>query len=247
MAVAVTQAFVALSLPAAPPVAESDEIETADPSAASASIGRRYLLMLKAGLTEVTRDSVVRHAVLITAFVYGLNTHDEYSALVADEKGTATSVIAVLVGITAVGEAMGTALAGRTARMRNTTMAALLILAAALFATGAALGGLLGFLGLAVASGIHNNLIVVNGARLQDTIEGPARATVTSVGGLFTELVAIGTFVTYAAGSTWLSVSSLVGVLSVPLVVTALLVPRWTPPPADADFPETPAGDEGSR
>ncbi len=229
VAVALGQSLIAATLPAAPKVAESDEIDTGDAPAAG-SIATRYVRMLKAGLCEVTREHAVRNAVLITAFIYGLNTHDEYFALVAAEKGTATTFIAVLVGITSVGEAVGTALAGRTVAMRNGTMAAFLVLAAALFAGGSAVGGLLGFLGLAVASGIHNNLIVVNEARLQDTIAGPARATVTSVNGLLTELVAIGTFVVYAAGSAWLSVSSLVAVMGIPLVVAALLVPRWTPP-----------------
>ncbi|MGI8691410.1 MAG: MFS transporter [Geodermatophilaceae bacterium] len=234
VAVTLGQALIAASLPAAPKVAEADEIDTGDAPAAG-SIATRYLRMLKAGLTEVSREHAVRNAVLITAFIYGLNTHDEYFALVAAEKGTATTFIAVLVGITAVGEAVGTALAGRTVAMRNSTMAALLVLAAALFAGGSVSGGLVGFVGLAVASGIHNNVIVVNEARLQDTIEGPARATVTSVNGLLTELVAIGTFVAYAAGSNWLSVSSLVAVMGIPLVMAALLVPRWTPPRSAGD------------
>jgi len=230
VAVAVAQGLVALSLPAAPAVADADEIEAPGESA-QVSIAARYVAMLRAGLREVTRTTVVRHAVLITAFIYGLNTHDEYFALVAEEKGAAVTVIALLVGITSVGEAIGTALAGRTAGMRNATMAALLVLAAVLFAAGSAVGGLIGFLGLAVASGIHNNLIVVNEARLQDTIEGPARATVTSVNGLLTELVAIGTFVVYAAGSVAVSVATLVGLMGIPLAVAALLVPRWTPRP----------------
>lgn len=230
VAVAVAQGLVALSLPAAPAVADADEIEAPGESA-QVSIAARYVAMLRAGLSEVTRTTVVRHAVLITAFIYGLNTHDEYFALVAEEKGAAVTVIALLVGITSVGEAIGTALAGRTAGMRNATMAALLVAAAALFAAGSAIGGLVGFLGLAVASGIHNNLIVVNEARLQDTIEGPARATVTSVNGLLTELIAIGTFVVYAAGSAAFSVATLVGLMGIPLAVAALLVPHWTPHP----------------
>lgn len=228
VAAAVAQGLLALSLPSAPVVAEADEIEGPD-EPGPASIAARYIGMLRAGLREVTRATVVRHAVLITAFIYGLNTHDEYFSLVAQEKGAAVTAVALLVGITSVGEAIGTALAGRSVRMRNPTMAALLVLAAALFAGGSAVGGGLGFLGLAVASGIHNNLIVVNEARLQDTIEGPARATVTSVNGLLTELVAIGTFAVYAAGSTAFSVATLVGLMGLPLVVAALLVPRWTP------------------
>lgn len=232
VAVAVGQAGLALSLPAAPRVADADEIE-APGRPPDASLVGRYLAMLRGGLREVGRIVTVRHAVLITAVIYGLNTHDEYFALVAEDKGAAVTTVALLVGITSVGEAIGTGLAGRTAGMANRTMATLLVLAAALFAAGSALGGLLGFVGLAVASGIHNNLIIVNEARLQDTIEGPARATVTSVSGLLTEVVAIGTFVVYAAGSTAYSVATLVGLMGLPLAAVALLVPRWTPPPVD--------------
>lgn len=232
VAVAVSQGLLALSLPKAPAVAEADETEAPGSSPAAGLIGR-YVAMLRAGLREVTRVTVVGNAVLVTGLVYGLNTHDEYFALVAQEGGATVTVVALLVGITSVGEAIGTALAGRTSAMRTTTMAALLVLAAALFAGGATLGGLVGFLGLAAASGIHNNLIVVTEARLQNTIEGPARATVTSVNGLLTELVAIGTFVCYAAGSGVASVSTLVAVMALPLVAVALVAPRWTPP-ADA-------------
>ncbi len=244
VAVAVVQGLLALSLPRAPAVADADEIEAPD-RPPDAGLLTRYVAMLRAGLREATRVTVVRNAVLVTALIYGLNTHDEYFALVAQEKGAAITVVALLVGITSVGEAIGTALAGRSARMRSSAMAGLLVLAAALFAVGSTLGGLLGFVGLAVASGIHNNLIVVNEARLQDTISGPARATVTSVNGLLTELVAIGTFVVYAAGSSVASVSVLVAVMALPLVAVALLVPRWTPPAEPAHSTSDPAGHPG--
>lgn len=227
VAVCLAQTAVALSLPAAPRVAEADEIESPEP--ADAPLLTRYLAMLWAGLREVGGDQVVRYAVVITALVYGLNTHDEYYALVAEEKGAAVTVVALLVGITSVGEAIGTALAGRTARLGHTTLAGLLVLAGALFAVGSTLGGLLGFLALAVASGIHNDLIVVVEARQQDAITGPARATVTSVAGLGVELVAIGTFVLYAAGSTVFSVATLVALMGLPVAVVALLLPRWLP------------------
>jgi hypothetical protein len=43
---------------------------------------------------------------------------------------------------------------------------------------------------------------VVAEARLQDAITGPARATVTSLAGLATELASVAVFAAYAAGST---------------------------------------------
>ncbi len=235
VAVPAAQGLLALTLPQAPVVAAADETEGGS-APSSRSFAGRYLGMLRAGLGEVTGARLVRNAVLLTAVVYGLNTHDEYFALVAQEKGATVAVAALLVGITSVGEVIGTALAGCTVGMGNSTMAGLLVLAAVLFAGGSALGGLLGFVGLAVASGIHNNLIVVNEARLQDTVEGPARATVTSVTGLLTEVVALATFAGYAAGSPWLPVSVLVALFALPLLAVAAVVPRWSPP-SDPDAP----------
>jgi hypothetical protein len=194
-------------------------------------IAERYLAMLRAGLAEVSRHRLVRHAVLVISLVMGLSVFDEYFSLLAREQGAATTVIPLLVGITSAGEVLGTALAGRTAGMPNLAMAAAMVAAALFFATGAVYGGVLGFAGLAVASGIYHNVIIVSEARLQDAITGPARATVTSVNGLFTEVVAVSAVTLCAIGAAWLSVALLIVTLAIPLALAALLVPRWMPPP----------------
>lgn len=227
VAVALGQGLVALTLPSVPGVAEADESEGTGPVAAG--VGRRYLMMLRAGVREASRHRRVRNAVLISSVVMGLYTYDEYLALLADEQGVATAAIPLLVGIAALGEVVGTALAGRTARTRNAVLAGMLVVATAFFVTGAAVGGVPGFVALAIACGLHANVIIVMEARLQDAIEGPARATVTSVNGLFSELVAISTFALYAVGSAWFSISTLIVLLTLPLAVVALLVPGRTP------------------
>lgn len=224
--VALSQGLIAWSLPAVPAVAEADELAA---PGARAGAGRRYLRMLRSGVREAAAHRPVRNAALTSSVVMGLFIYDEYLALLADEKGAAPAAIALLLAIVCLGEAVGTALAGRTARTRNTILAGMLIAGAAFLAAGAIVGGVAGFVSLAVGCGLHNNVIFVMQARLQDAIEGPARATVTSVSGLFSELVAISGFALYALGSAWLSVPTLITLLVLPLAVVALFVPRLLP------------------
>ena len=88
-----------------------------------------------------------------------------------------------------------------------------------LISVGALVTPYAGFVGIAVGYGLLNNAMVVAEARLQEVITGPARATVTSVYGLATEVVAIAVFASFAAAAGLLSVPSLVALLGVPLVL----------------------------
>jgi hypothetical protein len=58
-----------------------------------------------------------------------------------------------------------------------------------------------GVAGVAVFYGLYRMVAVVVDARLQRRIEGPARATVTSVAGLGIEVVAVLVFVVWAVGA----------------------------------------------
>ena len=74
--------------------------------------------------------------------------------------------------------------------------------------------------------------MLVGETRLQDTITGPARATVTSVLGLLEEVVALATYVGFALGSRVLGFPSLVALLGLPALLVAAAVAHWLPPPA---------------
>jgi MFS family permease len=184
--------------------------------------------MLQSGLSEVMRHPLVRHAVLIVSML-GLLAFDEYFPLIAREHGASTETVPLMVALTMAGPAIGTALAGRTARMGGRTMAWALAGAAILMALGALEGRWLGFAVIAVGYGIAANVMIVAEARLQDAITGPARATVTSVSGLFSEVFALAVFGTLALGSAWFAVSTMVVALSAPILLIAMLVPRWLP------------------
>jgi hypothetical protein len=80
-----------------------------------------------------------------------------------------------------------------------------------------------------VGYGLANNSHLVAEARLQAVIRGPARATVTSVAGLSTEVVAVSCYAALLLGSTWWSAATLTALLGVPMIAVAWLADRWLP------------------
>ncbi len=196
----------------------------------------RYVAMLRAGVREASHTVVVRRMVLIYAVVIGASAYDEYFPLVADDHGAALETIPWLIGLVVTGQVVGTALAGRTAGMSGAAMSRVLLLAAVLISAGALASPYVGFAAIAVGYGLLNNAMVVSEARLQDVITGPARATVTSIAGLATEVVALAVFAGFAITSGLVSVPVQVAALGVPLVAVALFTKRALPPsPAGPD------------
>ncbi|NQE70755.1 MFS transporter [Nocardia gamkensis] len=226
---------------------ETDEAEfTGNREVAQPRPFARYLTMLKAGVGEAVRVRVVRHGVLLEALLFGITAFDEYFALLAEESGVSTAVVPLLVGLTVLGSLTGSVLAGRTEGMSGRTMSIAVGVAGVLFLGGALIAGLatgrpdaiylltgLGFASIGVSYGIVYNAGVVAGARLQDAIEGPARATVTSVSGLLGEVIALAVFGFAAVITLWSSMATLLALLGASILALATLAPRWLPPRAD--------------
>ncbi|NEW38283.1 MFS transporter [Nocardia cyriacigeorgica] len=251
VAMAVAHTAVALTLPAAPKSVSAGEVDELEdepdtvPAAATTPTARpitRYLSMLRSGVGEATRIKSVRNGVLLGALLYGITAFDEYFALVAGEAGVATAVVPVLVGITVVGSLIGSVTAGRTETMRARTMGIAVAVAGVLFIAGAVVVGLAvrwpaamyvltgsGFIALGISYGIVYNATVVSAARLQDAIEGPARATVTSVSGLLSEVVSLAAFGFVALVTVWLSMSATVALLGFGVLAIAAVTPAWLP------------------
>jgi len=256
VAVALAQLVLAWSLPAAsaadptpipplPATPPADPAPIACPPLPPDSFRRRYAGVLLAGLSEVARDQVLRRGLLVMALLLGLLAYDEYFPIVAREDGAATGTVPLLMALTVLGEVGGTALAGRTAAMRNSTMSVALTAAGVLIATGIWAGQVAGtwagrWAGASVAEwagfalvglgyGITHNAIVVAEARLQDAMSGAARATVTSVSGLLSEIVTVSVFGVFAVGSSWFAVSTVLMAMTVPMLGIASILRRWLP------------------
>ncbi|WP_329004418.1 MFS transporter [Kribbella sp. NBC_00709] len=228
------QALVAWSLPEARVVETAREADEPGTRAAFAV----YLRMLRTGVTEVLVSRLVRRAVALVALLGGFLAFDEYFPLLARETGAATSVIPLLIAGTVAAQAIGSALAGPMYKLPAATFAVGLAATAVLIAAGALSGSAWGFLPIAIGYGLMQLVIVVSESRLQDAITGPARATVTSVSGFFAEIFAIAVYGGFALGSIWFTMSVLVAGLTIPVLLTALVVPFALPAPrnsADAE------------
>jgi MFS family permease len=229
------QVVVAMSLPEAAQVATADETEEVERSAPGTSTGRgalgRYRLMLRSGLTEVASNRTVRKAVALVALLGGFLAFDEYFPLLAREVGASTALVPLLIAGTVAAQAIGGALAGPAYRLRGSYFAVGLGLTAGLIAWGSLSGTAAGFVPIAVGYGVMQLVIVVAEARLQDAIEGPARATVTSVSGFFAEVFAVTVFAGFALGSVWFTLPILMAALTVPVVLTAVITPSALPTP----------------
>nr|WP_240945649.1 MFS transporter [Rhodococcus sp. HNM0569] len=179
-----------------------------------------------AGVRQIARRRGVRRRVLLTAALGAFLVYDEYFPVVAHEHGAPTAQVPLLVALTVVGQMIGAGTAGWTAYATPRTAAAALVAAAVLLATGALLGGYAGFALLGAGYGIVHNAWIVAEARLQDVIDGDSRATVASVTGFGTEMLSVGVYATFAAGSVAVSTTVLVALLAAPLPATALLAAR---------------------
>ncbi len=93
-------------------------------------------------------------------------------------------------------------------------------------AGGALSGHPAGFVAVALAFGAFQLAQVLADVRLQARISGPARATVTSVAGLGTNVVTVGVFTAYGAASSYVSNGVTFALLTLPYVLVAVLSGR---------------------
>lgn len=237
--VALVQGLLAATLP----VTRSARHGGRDPDSEDDAAG--YLVMLRSGLSEASRTRSVRRALLVASVLVGMTAYDEFFPLVADAHGVTATTVPILVSLATLAQAVGTALAGRTARMSPRTLAAVVAGGAALISVGALVHPYVGFVGIALGYGLLNNAMIVAETRLQDSIQGPARATVTSVLGVGEETVALMTYAFVGLGSGLIGVPVAVALVGLPLVAGAvashlMLVHRCWPGVCCPGLPPTP-------
>lgn len=162
--------------------------------------GPGWTASLRSGLGETRRSPKVMAAVVLVAVVASVwSALDEYTPLLLGSSGVDTIDVSLLTVVIWAGAATGGLLAGRAARLGTRSLAGLLCCAAALMAIGALLHHPVGVVPLAAAFGIFQLTTVVADTRLQDSISGLARATVTSLAGMSTDVVTMAVHGSYAA------------------------------------------------
>jgi MFS family permease len=242
VAIAAGQALLAATLPTS---GHRRHAAVGEVAHATETVLARYLAMLRSGVREATRAADVRRAALVSAGVVGASAYDEYFPLVAEAHRAPTAVIPALLGLVVVGQVTGTALAGRCSGMSASRFGWAVVVAGCLISTGALLAPWIGFVVIAVGYGLLNNAMIVSEARLQQVITGPARATVTSMAGLGTEVVALVVYIGFAAAGRAAGVPLLVAVLGLPMVLLGLVARRRLPEPSQPREPAQPLRQDG--
>ncbi|UBU13674.1 MFS transporter [Nonomuraea gerenzanensis] len=183
-----------------------------------------YLATLREGIGLARADRGVLRAVLLVAFVTAIwGALEEYVPFLGAETGVARATIPLLILLVWVGATAGGLLAGPAERLRSRGYAALLGLAALAMAVGALSGHPAGFVAIALAVGAFQLAQVLADVRLQERITGPARATVTSVAGLGTNVVTLGAYTAYGTASASLPHGVTFALLALPYLVIALI------------------------
>lgn len=182
-----------------------------------------YLATLRAGLAEAAWRPAVRAVVVAVAVLGALDGLEEYFPLLAADWGVATSAVPTALLAVPIAGAAGAALGGRVSRLGARPLAALLGAAVAVFTAAGMWRRPAGVAGIAVAYFLYQLVLVVVDARLQERIEGRARATVTSVASLGTDLIGMVLYAAWAVGQP-LAVAAIA-------LAMAVALPRLLRPP----------------
>jgi MFS family permease len=192
---------------------------------------------MRAGVGEARHSRPVRSAVLLVALVWAVwGALDEYTSLLIRDTGVSDPGIPLFLLLIWAGVAVGGMFAGRTARMATRWFAVLLVVAAALMAFGALTGHPAGIVGVAAAFGIFQAASVAADTRMQNSITGPARATVTSLAGMSVDVATIGVYASYGVLAAAAGHGGAFALLALPyLAIAAWLVrgSRTTTPVAE--------------
>jgi MFS family permease len=185
---------------------------------------------LRSGLGEARQSPKVMTSVILVAVVASVwGALDEYTPLLIGSTGVDTVEVSLLMVVIWAGAATGGLLAGRAARLGTRSLAGLTCSAAALMATGALLNHPVGVVPLAAAFGIFQLTTVVADTRLQDSISSPARATVTSLAGMSTDVVTLVVYGCYAVLAEIGGHPGAFAILMLPYLLVAVILStsRW--------------------
>lgn len=184
-----------------------------------------FVATLRAGVGEVRRRRPVMAAVSFLIAISAIwGSLDEYAPLLAADTGWPTERLPMLILVVYVGVALGGLLGGVGRRQRRRGLAALLVLGAGLMALGALSGHPAGFVPIAISFGVFQLIEIGADARLQDTITGSARSTVTSVAGFGTDLASIAIYGAYGLSAAAMSHAALFAVAAAAYALLAVLM-----------------------
>ncbi|GGV38568.1 MFS transporter [Actinomadura cremea] len=179
-----------------------------------------FVGVVREGWRQVRGVPGVGGAVVLSVVLMGVTSLDEYVPLVVRGTGVAAVWVPLLVLVVTVGDAVGGWSAGRG----EGRLPVVLGVGAVCLAVGSLGGSPVGLVLVAVAFGVFRWAMAAADARLQERISDGARATVTSLAGFGSEVVAVLAFAGWALGSRWAGAGVLLGLAAVPYLVVAVVL-----------------------
>lgn len=155
---------------------------------------------LRQGAAVLVRHRRLAAVVLVVGLLTGLDALDEYTPLLARTWGVPDAVNPLVVLVVPMAGALGAALGERLASARPLVLGGWLVAAAVALEAADLAHQAAGTVLVALGYGAYRAVLVVADARLQEHVVGDARATVTSVAGVVSQL---GSLVLFGAWALW--------------------------------------------
>ncbi|MCW8102195.1 MFS transporter [Streptomyces tauricus] len=190
-----------------------------------ATSGEGWVRPLRAGLAEARGDRSVRAALLLVPAVTAVwGALDEYTPLLVRDTGVAENAVSHWLLLIWAGATVGGLLAGPAQRLGRGGFAGILAGSALALAAGAGARTPVGIGLVALAFCGFQLASVLADARLQESIAGTGRATLTSVAGVGTDLATVAVFGAYAVVGSATSHATAFALSAVPYLLVALTV-----------------------
>ncbi len=180
--------------------------------------------MLRDGLHEAATHPPVRRAVLLGAVVWAALALDEFFPLLAQTSGFSDRAVPlVMLGVTLaqVAGAWGATRAGAERRLAGICLSAFALLAA-----GCLWASMPAWIAISLGYGLGQAAVVLVESRIQEVVRGAARATVTSVAGLLSEVLAVGLYLAWGLTADPVGRPAATALVTLPLLLAVPLALR---------------------
>jgi len=155
----------------------------------------RYLELIRSAARTVAHTPALLKFILFGVFIGMLfRIFDEYASLIIKQSGVSVEWVPVVSALVFLPVILIGFVAYRFEKLRGTTFVKVLLLAGAMLMIAAALGNLTSLVFFSLFMLLLKLTQIIFGAKVQHSIAGQARATITSVSGFGVEVAALGGF-----------------------------------------------------
>lgn len=173
-----------------------------DDGAVGTAVGGSLLATLRDGVAQTVRVRGLAAAVVAVAALLALDGAEEYFPLMASGWGVAAGAVPLVLLAVPLGGAAGAVLGGRVAGLRGRTVVLVFALAVGSLGAAAVWARPAAVAAVAVFYAGYRAVLVAAETQLQHRIDGPHRATVTSVAGFGSELATLAVYGAWTLGGT---------------------------------------------